>query len=137
MKAASVLSLFAFHVFTVSAAGVGLAVGSSPSQTCSSIEVRKEWRALSKAERKAWIDAVNVSLPHSTSHILITIEPYAISVLKQKAPLRQTGPSGQHHELLGNFRPSSIFPCPFRPRFLTHKIQCVDRACDREFNLLR
>jgi hypothetical protein len=38
-----------------------LVAGANTSNTCSSIEVRKEWRALSKAERKDWIDAVNVS----------------------------------------------------------------------------
>ncbi|QRV92815.1 tyrosinase [Ceratobasidium sp. AG-Ba] len=34
---------------------------------CSSIEIRKEWRALSKAQRKSWIDAVNClgKLPRS------------------------------------------------------------------------
>lgn len=30
-----------------------------PPKACSSLEVRKEWRALSRAQRKAWIDAVN------------------------------------------------------------------------------
>ncbi|CAE6340562.1 unnamed protein product [Rhizoctonia solani] len=37
------------------------AIGASTigSKKCNSIEVRKEWRALSKSERKAWISAVN------------------------------------------------------------------------------
>ncbi|QRV75681.1 tyrosinase [Ceratobasidium sp. AG-Ba] len=35
-----------------------VSAGSSP-RACSSLEIRKEWRSLSKPERKAWIDAVN------------------------------------------------------------------------------
>ncbi|KAJ1309465.1 hypothetical protein OPQ81_006241 [Rhizoctonia solani] len=36
-----------------------LAAAAKPTQTCSSLEVRREWRTFSKAERKGWIDAVN------------------------------------------------------------------------------
>ncbi|CUA77666.1 hypothetical protein RSOLAG22IIIB_12759 [Rhizoctonia solani] len=34
-------------------------VAAAEPQTCSSLEVRREWRTFSKAERKGWIDAVN------------------------------------------------------------------------------
>ncbi|CAE6426633.1 unnamed protein product [Rhizoctonia solani] len=50
MKVASIFTLSTLAVF-VSAA--------KPTQTCSSLEVRREWRTFSKAERKGWIDAVN------------------------------------------------------------------------------
>ncbi|KAB5593113.1 putative effector protein/Tyrosinase [Ceratobasidium theobromae] len=43
-----------------SLATLAVSATAAPSyKTCSSIEVRKEWRTLTKAERKAWIDAVN------------------------------------------------------------------------------
>ncbi|KDN35280.1 hypothetical protein RSAG8_11715, partial [Rhizoctonia solani AG-8 WAC10335] len=38
---------------------VAFAAAAEPSQTCPSLEVRKEWRRLSKSERREWIDAVN------------------------------------------------------------------------------
>ncbi|CAE7231262.1 unnamed protein product [Rhizoctonia solani] len=38
---------------------VALVAAAKPSQKCSSLEVRREWRTFSKAERKAWIDATN------------------------------------------------------------------------------
>jgi hypothetical protein len=58
MKVASIFTLSTLAVF-VSAA--------KPTQTCPSLEVRREWRTFSKAERKGWIDAVNVRLIVATS----------------------------------------------------------------------
>ncbi|KAF8758781.1 Di-copper centre-containing protein [Rhizoctonia solani] len=37
----------------------GFVAAAKPAQTCPSLEVRREWRTFSKAERKGWIDAVN------------------------------------------------------------------------------
>ncbi|GAB1518006.1 hypothetical protein RhiTH_001063 [Rhizoctonia solani] len=50
MKFASILSLSSI---------IALAAAAKPAQKCSKLEVRKEWRTFSKAERKAWIGAVN------------------------------------------------------------------------------
>ncbi|QRW27742.1 tyrosinase [Rhizoctonia solani] len=50
MKFASILSLSSI---------IALAAAAKPVQKCSKLEVRKEWRTFSKAERKAWIGAVN------------------------------------------------------------------------------
>ncbi|CEL51521.1 hypothetical protein RSOLAG1IB_00056 [Rhizoctonia solani AG-1 IB] len=50
MKLSSVFGLSAVVAFAAAAA---------PAQTCSKLEVRKEWRTFSEAERKAWIGAVN------------------------------------------------------------------------------
>ncbi|CAE6420321.1 unnamed protein product [Rhizoctonia solani] len=41
------------------AALLAFASGSESEKECTTLEVRKEWRAFSKAERKAWIDAQN------------------------------------------------------------------------------
>ncbi|CAE6478122.1 unnamed protein product [Rhizoctonia solani] len=49
MKLTATLSLSALVAF----------VAAAEPQTCSSLEVRREWRTFSKAERKGWIDAVN------------------------------------------------------------------------------
>ncbi|CUA74721.1 hypothetical protein RSOLAG22IIIB_11435 [Rhizoctonia solani] len=38
---------------------VTFALGADSDKECSSLEVRREWRTFSKAERKAWIDAQN------------------------------------------------------------------------------
>ncbi|CAE6336679.1 unnamed protein product [Rhizoctonia solani] len=38
---------------------IAFVAAAEQAQTCSSLEVRREWRSFSKAERKAWIDAVN------------------------------------------------------------------------------
>ncbi|CAE6490437.1 unnamed protein product [Rhizoctonia solani] len=46
---------FSFFAFTF----FNLVSATHSSQTCTSIEVRKEWRNLTAAERKAWIEAVN------------------------------------------------------------------------------
>ncbi|KAB5588297.1 hypothetical protein CTheo_8261 [Ceratobasidium theobromae] len=51
MKSFSALSLAASLVLALAA--------DNSAHKCTSIEVRKEWRALTKTERKAWIDAVN------------------------------------------------------------------------------
>ncbi|CAE6412815.1 unnamed protein product [Rhizoctonia solani] len=53
MKFLTCLSFFALHAL------LDLVSATNSSQTCTSIEVRKEWRNLSATERKAWIDAVN------------------------------------------------------------------------------
>ncbi|QRV92816.1 tyrosinase [Ceratobasidium sp. AG-Ba] len=45
-------------LFIISGISAVVAI-TQPPRHCSSIEVRKEWRSLSKTERKAWIDAVN------------------------------------------------------------------------------
>ncbi|GAB1517971.1 hypothetical protein RhiTH_001027 [Rhizoctonia solani] len=50
MKFATAFSLSVLATFVAAA---------EPAQTCSSLEVRREWRTFSKAERKGWIDAVN------------------------------------------------------------------------------
>lgn len=43
----------------------------SPSGSkCKKIQVRKEWRALSRGEKKAWIDAVNVSTQVSNVNLI-------------------------------------------------------------------
>ncbi|KAB5593114.1 hypothetical protein CTheo_3416 [Ceratobasidium theobromae] len=52
MKFFTAFSLAALVVFITP-------TSSSRHSRCSSIEVRKEWRTLTKAERKAWIDAAN------------------------------------------------------------------------------
>ncbi|KAG9093043.1 hypothetical protein FS749_015186 [Ceratobasidium sp. UAMH 11750] len=52
------LAMKTFTAFVL-AATVALAAGVDSSKKCSSLEVRKEWRALSKTERKNWIAAVN------------------------------------------------------------------------------
>jgi hypothetical protein len=54
------LPLFCLALVFVSSAGA-FEDTSAKGNKCSTIEVRKEWRALSKKEKKGWIDAVNVS----------------------------------------------------------------------------
>ncbi|EUC59445.1 26S proteasome regulatory subunit, putative, partial [Rhizoctonia solani AG-3 Rhs1AP] len=49
MKFATTLSISALVAFAAAA----------KPKTCPSLEVRREWRTFSKAERKGWIDAVN------------------------------------------------------------------------------
>lgn len=58
MKSVWVHLLVAAAMSVPLAAADAVAAGASK---CSSIEVRKEWRSLSRKEKKAWIDAVNVS----------------------------------------------------------------------------
>jgi hypothetical protein len=57
------LLTLAFSLVPFATASENLATNAN---RCSKIEVRKEWRALSKKEKKAWIDAVNVSLSCQT-----------------------------------------------------------------------
>ncbi|GAB1518007.1 hypothetical protein RhiTH_001064 [Rhizoctonia solani] len=45
----------AFHLSAL----VAFVAAAEQAQTCSSLEVRREWRSFSRAERKAWIDSVN------------------------------------------------------------------------------
>ncbi|CAE6468194.1 unnamed protein product [Rhizoctonia solani] len=53
MKLLHSLTIFA------SSALIHVVSGADASKTCTSIEVRKEWRNLTVVERKAWVDAVN------------------------------------------------------------------------------
>ncbi|CUA68023.1 hypothetical protein RSOLAG22IIIB_07703 [Rhizoctonia solani] len=55
MKLLSSLSTFALYTL------FDLVSATNSTQTCTSIEVRKEWRNLTATERKAWIDAVNIA----------------------------------------------------------------------------
>ncbi|CEL62851.1 hypothetical protein RSOLAG1IB_10527 [Rhizoctonia solani AG-1 IB] len=69
-----------------------VAFGTSLSQTCTSIEVRKEWRNLTATERKAWIDATNClsTRPRSgkLDPPLNTARDYP-SILNQIAPVNE------------------------------------------------
>ncbi|KEP46101.1 tyrosinase tyrosinase: common central domain protein [Rhizoctonia solani 123E] len=53
MKFLTSLSFLALHT------PFDLVSATNSTQTCTSIEVRKEWRNLTAVERKVWIDAVN------------------------------------------------------------------------------
>ncbi|EUC58866.1 tyrosinase, putative, partial [Rhizoctonia solani AG-3 Rhs1AP] len=53
MKFLASLSFLALHTL------FDLVSATNSTQTCTSIEVRKEWRNLTAVERKAWIEAVN------------------------------------------------------------------------------
>jgi hypothetical protein len=68
---------------------------------CSTIEVRKEWRALSKREKKGWIDAVNVS-PGYRNHSSLAESFLLVSALVSQsgAPVGETQATGQHLRLL-------------------------------------
>ncbi|ELU36392.1 COG4 transport domain-containing protein [Rhizoctonia solani AG-1 IA] len=55
---------------------------------CTSLEVRKEWRALTRAERKAWIDANNIP-PYNSSGSYYDDLVYVVYLFERTNALRQ------------------------------------------------
>ncbi|CEL51520.1 hypothetical protein RSOLAG1IB_00055 [Rhizoctonia solani AG-1 IB] len=61
-------------------------------QSCSSLEVRKEWRSFSKTERKAWVDAVNcLNKAPSNGKLTPPIDTDSLELAYHIAPFNASG----------------------------------------------
>ncbi|KDN37431.1 hypothetical protein RSAG8_10166, partial [Rhizoctonia solani AG-8 WAC10335] len=69
------------------------ASGAESDKECTTLEVRKEWRAFSKAERKAWIDATNClnKKPSNGKLELVVDAESSDNILNRVAPYNSSG----------------------------------------------